>query len=170
MSRTFSPPPATRSSSCLLFAPPSPHAIHHSRNTQDEGRYAQFLTSIILQGVLALLEPSVSVSARGKDKAVVERAVQDAAAQYKEISGREVKVSVDGSLSDDSAGGVRLASGSGRITLDNTLDERLRLLEDSVRALLSPPTHRHKELTCGQMLPEIRHDLFGANENRKFYT
>lgn len=21
-----------------------------------------------------------------------------------------------------------------------------------------------------QMLPEIRHDLFGANENRKFYT
>ena len=33
----------------------------------------------------------------------------------------------------NSAGGVKLASGNGRITLDNTLDERLRLLEDRVR-------------------------------------
>ena len=31
-----------------------------------------------------------------------------------------------------SAGGVKLVSGSRRITLDNTLDERLRLLEDRV--------------------------------------
>ena len=31
-----------------------------------------------------------------------------------------------------SAGGVKLSSGSRRITLDNTLDERLRLLEDRV--------------------------------------
>jgi hypothetical protein len=32
-----------------------------------------------------------------------------------------------------SSGGVKLISGSRRITLDNTLDERLRLLEDRVR-------------------------------------
>ena len=32
-----------------------------------------------------------------------------------------------------SAGGVRLISGSERITIDNTLDERLRLLEEQVR-------------------------------------
>jgi hypothetical protein len=32
-----------------------------------------------------------------------------------------------------SAGGIKLVSGSRRITLDNTLDERLRLLEDRVR-------------------------------------
>ncbi len=32
-----------------------------------------------------------------------------------------------------SAGGVKLVSGTDRITLDNTLDERLRLLEDRVR-------------------------------------
>ena len=31
------------------------------------------------------------------------------------------------------SGGVKLVSGSRRITLDNTLDERLRLLEDRVR-------------------------------------
>lgn len=33
------------------------------------------------------------------------------------------------------AGGIKLISGSKRITLDNTLDERLRLLEDRVRQL-----------------------------------
>jgi vacuolar-type H+-ATPase subunit E/Vma4 len=32
-----------------------------------------------------------------------------------------------------SSGGVKLVSGSRRITLDNSLDERLRLLEDRVR-------------------------------------
>jgi len=32
-----------------------------------------------------------------------------------------------------SQGGVKLVSGSGRITLDNTMEERLRLLEDKVR-------------------------------------
>ena len=32
-----------------------------------------------------------------------------------------------------SSGGVKLVSGTRRITLDNTLDERLRLLEDRVR-------------------------------------
>jgi ATP synthase (E/31 kDa) subunit len=39
-----------------------------------------------------------------------------------------------------SAGGVMLASGSRRIRLDNTLDERLRLLEDRVRSpsIVSP--------------------------------
>lgn len=35
-----------------------------------------------------------------------------------------------------SAGGVKLVSGTERITLDNTLDERLRLLEDRVRVSL----------------------------------
>lgn len=38
------------------------------------------------------------------------------------------------------AGGVKLISGTRRITLDNTLDERLRLLEDRVRILLLSST------------------------------
>jgi V-type H+-transporting ATPase subunit E len=36
-------------------------------------------------------------------------------------------------LYEHSAGGIRLVSGNGRITIDNTLDERLRLLEEQVR-------------------------------------
>lgn len=36
-----------------------------------------------------------------------------------------------------SAGGIKLVSGSHRITLNNTLDERLRLLEDRVSTICS---------------------------------
>ncbi|KAI0746836.1 ATPase V1/A1 complex subunit E [Daedaleopsis nitida] len=118
---------------------------------KDEGRYVQFLQGVMVQGFLNLLEPDVTVHARAKDVTIAQSAADGAAKQYKEISGRSVKVTVQGSLSDDIAGGVKLVSGTERITLDNTLDERLRLLED-------------------RMLPEIRRDLFGTNPNRKFYT
>jgi vacuolar-type H+-ATPase subunit E/Vma4 len=40
-------------------------------------------------------------------------------------------------LSESSAGGVRLVSGNERITIDNTLDERLHLLEEQVRYFYS---------------------------------
>ncbi|PCH37099.1 vacuolar H+ ATPase E1 [Wolfiporia cocos MD-104 SS10] len=118
---------------------------------QDEARYVQFLEGVIVQGFLQLLESEVTVHAREVDVEIVERAVEGAKSQYTEVSGREVNVSVQGSLSNDIAGGVKLVSGNQRITLDNTLDERLRLLED-------------------RMLPEIRNNLFGPNSNRKFYS
>jgi hypothetical protein len=46
---------------------------------------------------------------------------------------------------------VSLVGYSNRITVDNTLDERLSILEQT-------------------MLPAIRTSLFGTNPNRKFYT
>ncbi|KAI0635222.1 ATPase V1/A1 complex subunit E [Trametes polyzona] len=118
---------------------------------KDEGRYIQFLEGVIVQGFLSLLEPDVTVHAREKDVDKVQRAIEGASKQYTEVSGRTVNATVKGTLSNDIAGGVKLVSGTERITLDNTLDERLRLLED-------------------RMLPEIRADLFGPNPNRKFYT
>lgn len=48
-------------------------------------------------------------------------------------------------------GGVLLRGYGSRITVNNTLDERLRLLQE-------------------RMLPEIRESLFGKNENRRFYS
>jgi len=118
---------------------------------QDAERYTAFLGAVILQGFLHILEPAVTVYARGADADAARAAAETAAEEYKRISGREVQWEVEASLSDDLAGGVKLVSGTRRITLDNTLDERLRLLED-------------------RMLPEIRKDLFGMNENRKFYN
>jgi len=118
---------------------------------KDDGRYTQFLEGIIVQGFLQLMEPNVTLHSRKRDVEIVKRASESAVRQYRDLSGRDVLVEVEGTLSDEGAGGVKLVSGTKRITIDNTLDERLRLLED-------------------RMLPEIRHDLFGANENRKFYT
>lgn len=62
---------------------------------------------------------------------------------------------------------MKLRSGTGRITIDNTLDERLRLLEDRVCDGFECLADTHPRI---QMLPEIRHDIFGINENRKFYA
>ncbi|KAG8982427.1 hypothetical protein FRB90_006819, partial [Tulasnella sp. 427] len=110
---------------------------------EDQGRYTQVLESSILEGLLRFMEPTVTVKCRAKDKGLTEKAAEGAKQQYTEISGLKVSVTVDGSLADDSAGGVKLAAGNDRITMDNTLDERLKLLED-------------------RMLPEIRYDLFAA--------
>ncbi|KAG6334205.1 hypothetical protein ID866_4890 [Astraeus odoratus] len=118
---------------------------------EDQGRYSQFLEGIILQGYLQLLEPKVMLLVREQDVELAKQAGAGAADTYTEMSGRQVTFDVEALLSHDSAGGLRLVNGSKRITIDNTLDERLRLLED-------------------KMLPEIRADLFGANANRKFYT
>jgi len=114
-------------------------------------QYVQFLQGIIVQGFLQLLENEVIIHVRDVDAAAAKQATDAASKQYTEISGRQVKYEVVTSLSPDLAGGVKLVNGDKRITLDNTLDERLRLLED-------------------RMLPEIRNDLYGINENRKFYT
>ncbi|TEB25060.1 vacuolar H+ ATPase E1 [Coprinellus micaceus] len=119
--------------------------------SQDKARYTKFLEDVILQGFLQILEPSARVIARPADVEVAKAAGEAAKEKYKEISGRVIEFEVVGQLSDDLAGGVKLISGTNRISVDNSLDERLRLLED-------------------RMLPEIRKDSFGINENRKFYT
>ncbi|KZT06741.1 ATPase V1/A1 complex subunit E [Laetiporus sulphureus 93-53] len=118
---------------------------------RDKARYVQFLEGVIVQGFLQLLEEEVTVHAREADVELVKRATEMAEKHYTDISGRHVTAIVQATLNKDLAGGVKLMSGNQRITLDNTLDERLRLLED-------------------RMLPEIRSDLFGPNLNRKFYS
>ena len=50
----------------------------------------------------------------------------------------------------DSAGGLSIVGGAGKIDINNTFEERLILLQDNA-------------------LPSIRTTLFGKNENRKFY-
>ena len=48
------------------------------------------------------------------------------------------------------SGGVLIVGGGGKIEINNTLDERLKLLESDA-------------------LPMVRERLFGKNVNRKFY-
>ncbi|KAF8631462.1 hypothetical protein AX15_002399 [Amanita polypyramis BW_CC] len=134
-----------------LFAAARSSLLSLSDDSEGSGRYAQFLEGITTQGLLMLLEPAITVHTRRRDAEIAQGALEGAKNAYKELSGLNVEIQVEGSLSDYSAGGVKFINGSRRIYLDNTLDERLRLLEE-------------------RMLPEIRTELFGKNENRKFYT
>ena len=67
----------------------------------NEGRYVQFLENVIVQGFLHLLEPEVTVHAREKDVTIAQKATTNAAKAYEDISGRSVKATVRGELSND---------------------------------------------------------------------
>jgi V-type H+-transporting ATPase subunit E len=106
------------------------------------------LLPLLLQGLLLILSPEVTIFYRQKDAALAKNAAEAASKEYESLSGREVTVSLSEEyLSEDSAGGVKLVGAGNRISVNNTIDERLGLLED-------------------KMLPEIRADLFGLNEVR----
>ncbi len=63
----------------------------------------------------------------------MKKAAEKATSRYKEMSGRETKIEFEDSLNDDSAGGVTGSAMHGRIKVDNTLAERLKILEEKVR-------------------------------------
>jgi len=69
--------------------------------SQDEARYTKFLEDVILQGFLQIIEPSVTVHARPADVDAAKTAAAQAAAAYKELSGRDVSFKVEGSLSPE---------------------------------------------------------------------
>ncbi|PQE33855.1 V-type proton ATPase subunit E protein [Rutstroemia sp. NJR-2017a WRK4] len=118
----------------------------------DKGKYQEILKNLMLEGFYALNEPNVQVRGRKQDYDVIKRAIDDAQREYKEKLSKDITASIDeGSpLPDESAGGLSIVGGGGKIDINNTFEERLKLLQDSA-------------------LPAVRTALFGPNENRKFY-
>ncbi|KAF2770334.1 vacuolar ATP synthase subunit E [Teratosphaeria nubilosa] len=120
--------------------------------TGDKGRYQKALAGLILEGLYALNERKVGLRVRKKDEEVVKKAVEEARKEYKEkMGGREVEVVVEEKerLPEGSAGGVVILNGNGKIDINNTFEERLKILETDA-------------------LPAVRTTLFGENKNRKF--
>ncbi|KAL4904720.1 hypothetical protein BDW74DRAFT_154449 [Aspergillus multicolor] len=119
---------------------------------KDAKKYQEVLKALILEGLYALNESNVDVRARKKDKDAVKKAIGEAEKEFKNAVGREVKVNLDEEepISDDNAGGVSIIGGKGKIEINNTFEERLRLLEVDA-------------------LPAVRETLFGKNTNRRFY-
>jgi V-type H+-transporting ATPase subunit E len=115
-----------------------------SKACSDKG----FITKLIVQGALMLLEPAVDVRCREKDVQVVESVLADASALYaKQIqtqSGAQKQCKftvVKGNyIPATSLGGVCLACHEGKITIDNTIDLRLKLVieqdKPAIRQLL----------------------------------
>ncbi|SCV74431.1 BQ2448_8070 [Microbotryum intermedium] len=124
--------------------------------TQDEKKYADLLKGLILQAMFTIMEKDVKVLGRQRDEKLLEKAAKDAVKEFEKQTGWAPKFAIEHDLNDNSgslgsAGGVIIKGYGSRITVNNTLDERLRLLEE-------------------KMLPELRESLFGKNENRRFYS
>ncbi|EOD45404.1 chitin biosynthesis protein [Neofusicoccum parvum] len=119
--------------------------------SKDKSKYQSTLKGLILEGLYDLNEPKVQVRARKVDYDVVRKAIPEAEKEYKDKTGKETKVEIDESnpQPEGSTGGVSIVGGNGKIDINNTFEERLRLLEEDA-------------------LPSIRTTLFGENKNRKF--
>ncbi|EXJ80034.1 ATP synthase (E/31 kDa) subunit [Capronia epimyces CBS 606.96] len=114
--------------------------------------YEEILKGLILEGMYLLCEKKVAIRCRKADKEKVQSAAKKASAEYKEKMGSDAEavVNEDDWLPDESSGGVFVVGGGGKIELNNTFEERLRLCET-------------------EALPSIRATLFGENKNRKFH-
>ncbi|PLN81679.1 vacuolar ATP synthase subunit E [Aspergillus taichungensis] len=121
--------------------------------SKDAKKYQAVLKGLILEGLYALNESKVAIRARTKDSDAVKEAIGEAEKEFNEVVGKEVSAELDEDepLPEGSAGGVVILGGQGKIEINNTFEERLRLLEISA-------------------LPAVRETLFGKNENRKFYN
>lgn len=120
--------------------------------TEDKGKYQEICKNLILEGLYALNEDKVAVRARKDDYSVVKKSIEDAKKEYKEKISKEITIELDekNPQPEGSSGGISIVGGNGKIDINNTFEERLRLLETDA-------------------LPMVRTSLFGKNENRKFY-
>jgi V-type H+-transporting ATPase subunit E len=121
-------------------------------SVKDKKKYQGVLKGLILEGLYALNEKDVQIRARKADFDAVKKAIDEAIKEYKKTTDKETSASLDESdpLPEETVGGVVIVGGKGKIEINNTLEERLKLLEDSAA-------------------PAVREALFGKNPNRKFF-
>ncbi|KAI1819694.1 ATPase, V1/A1 complex, subunit E [Xylaria intraflava] len=120
--------------------------------TKDQEKYKGILKGLLLEGMYALSEDEVAVRARKADNDLVLEAAKEAEEEYKNATGKSSTVGLDeeNPLPDGGAGGISILGGGGKIEINNTFEERLRLLQSNA-------------------LPAVRKALFGPNPNRKFF-
>jgi V-type H+-transporting ATPase subunit E len=123
-------------------------------------RYGELITFLIAQGLMSMLENSVTIRCRKEDLQIVQAQLKPAVALYQEtaLAAAGVRVNVDvfvdkeeflppgptpGHVGPTCSGGVLLMAREGKIKCRNTLDDRL-------------------ELAFGKSLPDVRGILFGV--------
>lgn len=118
----------------------------------DKGSYKPVLEGLIEEGLYAIYEDKVTLRVREADVSVAKDAAETAAKKFAEKAKFDVDVTVDTEtyLDASSAGGVVVVSKSGKIEVNNTLEERLKILSE-------------------EALPGVRLELFGPSASRKFF-
>jgi len=119
--------------------------------SKDKKKYQAILKNLILEAAYALNEDKLQIKVRKADNDVAKKAADEAQTEYKSNLAKDVAITIDESdpLPAESAGGAIVVGTGGKIDINNTFEERLRLLESDA-------------------LPTIRATLFGENQNRKF--
>lgn len=84
------------------------------------------------QVLLMLMAPEVTIDHQKAAGDFINSAGDAALKRYKEISGRDCKLDFQTEVSDESSGGIIGSVMNRRIKVDNTLDERLKILEEKV--------------------------------------
>merc|ERR1712061_48027 len=124
---------------------------------QKKGASTDFITDLIVQGLLMLLEKDVTVRCRKADESTVKGCLSGAQSKYSKIikaeTGKDLSVSLkidsqslppapSGGEGASCLGGVMLVCAGGKITIDNTIDSRLALVMEqakpNIRDLLFP--------------------------------
>ncbi|GEQ72128.1 hypothetical protein JCM33374_g5814 [Metschnikowia sp. JCM 33374] len=120
--------------------------------TSDKTEYKPILEGLIEEGLYAILEDTVTLRVREADLSLAKEASETAAKAFADKAKFEVSVKFDDKnfLDSSSAGGVVVVNKSGKIEVNNTLEERLKLLSE-------------------EALPGVRLELFGPSASRKFF-
>lgn len=121
---------------------------------KNEAKSKTFITKLIVQGALMLLEEDVQIRCRACDDALVQSCLAAATAEYQQVIKKETKVdkkinltldkavklppAPDASSHESCLGGVVLACQNATILIDNTIDARLNLVLEQAK-----PTIRH---------------------------
>jgi len=138
----------------------SDDAVAQLRNEMQKADTCKnFVTQLIVQGLLMFLESEVSIRCRESDTALVQGCIKDASDQYARLIKAETGATKACNLTIDKStylpaapvagrdgpsclGGIVLSCQGGKITVDNTIDMRLKLVMEqakpAIRGLLFP--------------------------------
>lgn len=129
--------------------------------SKDAASYKKLLKDLILQGLIKLQEPKVTIVCRKQDLSLVKEVLKGASDEYTQKTKLQVAIDIDNNVflppgpeeakADEAcSGGVLLTTNGGKIICSNTLDARLAMAFE-------------------QQLPAIRDTLFGKNLGRKHH-
>ena len=137
---------------------------------EDNDAYAELLKNLLVQGLIKLIEPTVTLRVRESDKDLIEGLIDDAIAEYKELMLAQVKalegkddipckVLIDENNwlpewnEEDPAhsclGGFVMYCRKNRIVCSQTLDDRMEIVYQQaipqIRSLLFPSLRKEKK-------------------------
>jgi len=118
-------------------------AVKLAEASKSDVKYKQILIDLIVQGSIKLMEEEVTLQVRPQDvnlvKSLVDAAAQAFVREIQKQTGakKSIKMVVDkDNLPANSLGGVVVSCMGGMITVDNTLDTRLKLVMEGDRPAL----------------------------------